>query len=139
MAGNADIYFSHIDNKGAKTVGLSNYFFNPFSVEIIGGVVQDKNGQPISGVSVQVKGTAVGTTTNERGEFRINANRTSVLVISSTGYQTREVLIQELSTGMVIVLEESFNDMEEVIVVGYGTMRRKDVTGAISSINEDEL
>lgn len=136
---NTPACFSIYKNKAEKITRSNCHLFNGILAEVITGTIQDKHGQPISGVTVQVKGTAVGTTTNERGEFRINASRNSVLIISSSGYQTREVLLKDIDGRIVVVLEESFNNMEEVIVVGYGTMRRKDVTVAIISINGEEM
>lgn len=101
---------------------------------VVRGVVVDRTNTPMAGVTILEKGTQNGTTTKEDGTFVINvSNITSHLIIRSLGYQEKQV---EVSGGeLTIMLEEDFSDLEEVVVVGYGTQKRSDLTGAISRID----
>jgi len=108
-----------------------------WSQQIITGKVTDANGAPLSGVSVTVKGGKRGTTTGPDGQFRISAPAGSVLVISNVGYADREVSVENASAN--IILEQSSRSLQEVIVTGYGTQNKKQVTGSISKISGDEI
>lgn len=102
------------------------------------GRVTTKNGTPVSGASVQVKGTSTGTTTNDNGDFSISAAKGTVLVISNVGYVNSEVKVGNENIIKVELLTVA-QDMSEVVVVGYGTQRKKDVTGAVASVNIEAL
>jgi TonB-linked SusC/RagA family outer membrane protein len=104
----------------------------------IQGRVTTKTGAPVSGASVQVKGSTVGTSTNENGDFTITASRGAVLVISNVGYVNNEIIIGNENTVKVELLTVA-QDMSEVVVIGYGTQRKRDVTGAVSSVNLEAL
>ncbi|MDD4500777.1 MAG: carboxypeptidase-like regulatory domain-containing protein, partial [Bacteroidales bacterium] len=103
----------------------------------VSGTVSDSRG-PLIGVSVKVVGTNTVSVTDRNGEFRITASPGDQLEFSYIGYQT---LVTELDQRRVldIQMEEDSLVLEEVVVVGYGTMRKSDVTGAISSIRESEI
>ncbi len=102
------------------------------------GVVVDQNGQPVAGANVIEKGTVNGTVTANDGSFRIDVkDDQSILIISVVGFKTREVAITAIGSG--IVLEKADGKLDEVIVIGYGTQRKSDVTGSITSINEKSL
>jgi TonB-dependent starch-binding outer membrane protein SusC len=98
------------------------------------GKVTDENGKPVPSVSVTIKGTSTGTTTNENGGFTISVPSGGVLVISSVGYTNKEVTIGSESS-LTIVLAASNQQLEQVIVIGYGTQKRTAVTGAISTVS----
>ncbi len=99
----------------------------------IKGRVTNPNGEPIERVSVSVKGTKIGTTTDKNGDFSINAQENSVLVFSSVGYQLHEEPIKNRSEiNISMKLEQS--DLDDIVVVGYGTQRKRDVTGSIAKI-----
>lgn len=105
----------------------------------LSGVVKDQNGQPLIGASVIEKGTANGITTDVNGNFKISVKSTaSVLLIKYIGFQTQEITVDERRS-LTITLTENPSNLDEVVVVGYGTRARKDVTGAIASINEKTL
>lgn len=106
---------------------------------VVTGKVINKQGEPFDGVSVLVKGTSVGTTTNASGAFSISAAPKSVLLFSSVGFITQEVTIGESGGSLSITLLPGENKLEEVVVVGYGTQRRRDVTGAVVSVKADEI
>lgn len=101
------------------------------------GKVQNETGGPVSGASVSVKGTNTGTTTDNSGNFSINANPGTVLVISYVGYLTQEVNVTGAELSVQLAVDA--RSMGEVIVVGYGSQRRRDVTGAVISVNEATL
>ncbi|SEK77368.1 SusC/RagA family TonB-linked outer membrane protein [Parapedobacter koreensis] len=103
------------------------------------GKVVDQNDEPISGVNINVKGTSNGTYTREDGSFEItNVPDGSTLVFSHLGYYTQEHLVESRSD-IRIQLSEDPNTLDEVVVIGYGTQKRSDLTGAISSINEKSI
>jgi TonB-linked SusC/RagA family outer membrane protein len=102
-------------------------------VAIHGKVLNAKN-QPVAGATVQEKGTHNGVNTNEQGEFKMLVeNENAVLVISSVGYATLEYALKG-NTDVTISLSEDFSKLDDVVVVGYGTAKRKEVTGAVTSV-----
>ncbi|MEZ4901980.1 MAG: SusC/RagA family TonB-linked outer membrane protein [Spirosomataceae bacterium] len=90
------------------------------------------------GVSVLVKGTTRGTSANNEGQYSINCSSNETLVFSSIGFKTKEVVVGNNST-IDIVLEEDQSTLNEVVVVGYGTQRKADLTGAVASVNLEPL
>lgn len=98
------------------------------------GIVNDENGTPLPGASVVVKGTTVGTQTDFDGNYSIEADADATLVISYIGYKTIEVAVSGQST-ITVGLEVDASQLEEVVVIGYGTQKRKDLTGAIESVS----
>jgi TonB-linked SusC/RagA family outer membrane protein len=106
----------------------------------IKGIVKNETGEPMSGVSVIVKGTSIGTTTRADGAFSIAAPVNSTLSISMIGYINKEIKVgktDQLDLGISINSDKL--EMDKVIVVGYGTRRKSDVTGSIVSINEQSI
>lgn len=103
------------------------------------GKVTDNTGKPLEGVTIQVKGTTISTETKQDGTFSINApSGKSVLVFSSIGYSLKEVPIanhNQLNLSMAV----ADNSMDQVVVIGYGTVKKRDVTGAVAGINEKEI
>lgn len=106
----------------------------------ISGKVTDQTGQPIEGVTVALKGTSVATTTDAQGRYqvRVTDDEPLLMVFSMVGYNTVEQPIANRQT-LDIILTTSISDLDEVVVVGYGTQRRSDITGAISSVNMSDL
>ncbi|MFZ4427427.1 MAG: SusC/RagA family TonB-linked outer membrane protein [Saprospiraceae bacterium] len=103
------------------------------------GVVQGADQEPLIGANVVVKGTNVGTTTDLDGAFSIELPGTSnVLVVSYTGYETQEVAITA-SNQYTVVLAESALGLEEVVVVGYGTQQKRNITGTVASIKGEDI
>ncbi len=102
------------------------------------GVVKDKSGEAVIGASVVEKGTANGTITGMEGDFTIQAPSDATLVISFVGYKEQEIKVQGRSN-LAIVLEENNELLDEVVVVGYGSMRKSDLTGAVSSLGQRDL
>ena len=104
----------------------------------ITGHVTGDSSQPLNGVAVQVKGSTRGTTTNEQGDFSIEASASDVLVISYVGYTSKEVTVGNQST-INVTLTSAGQELQQVVVVGYGTQRRSDLTGSIASVKGSEL
>ena len=102
----------------------------------ITGTVQDGKGEPLIGVSVLEAGTSNGTTTNVDGQFTISVKQGARLEISYIGYNKQTV---QARNGMSVTLQEDNQLLEEVVVVGYGTMRRKDVTSSITTVQAKDL
>ncbi len=105
---------------------------------VITGIVTAENGDPLGGVSVTIKNTTTGSTTDNNGGFTISAAPNSILVISYIGYVTQEVPVNN-QTALNIKLLQSAMPMDQVVVVGYGTQRKIDVTGATGTVKGSEL
>ena len=104
----------------------------------ITGKVTDSSGLPLPGVSVVVKGTVIGSITDSEGLFQISVpDEAKTLIFSFVGMKMQEIQIAGKSTFNVIMDEETFG-IEEVVAVGYGTMRRSDLTGSVTSVKVDE-
>ncbi|WP_158563386.1 SusC/RagA family TonB-linked outer membrane protein [Chitinophaga silvatica] len=106
---------------------------------IVKGLVTDERGQPVIGASIQIKGTSNGTVTNAVGEFSISASKGNTLIITSMGFAEKQVIVEDASKKFTVALVPAAKDMNEVVVVGYGTQKRKDITGAIVSVNDAAL
>lgn len=104
----------------------------------VSGKVINPAGLAVIGASVQVKGTQIGTFTDASGNFTINAAADATLVISSVGYATQELPLAGKTT-VTIALVASNTALEQVVVIGYGTQRKRDVTGTITQIKGEEL
>ncbi len=103
-------------------------------------------GQPLAGVSVQVQGTQQGTATNEQGEFSITVRPTDALIITAMGYQRQTINLADQNAGAngeftlnVEMLTSGGDALEEVVVVGFGTQKKVNLTGAVSTISAKEL
>jgi TonB-linked SusC/RagA family outer membrane protein len=102
---------------------------------VTGKVISGDENKPLEGVSVVLKGKNTGTTTNAQGVFSLTAGPQDILVISHSGYTPAEIAVIKVFEGVAITLNPTNDRMNEVVVVGYGTQRRKEVTGAVSSVN----
>jgi len=103
----------------------------------VSGTVVDEKGETVIGANVQVKGTTIGSITDIDGKFSFDAPQTGTLVISYVGYKTQEVALGQ-STYHIVIVEDT-ETLGEVVVIGYGTQRRSDVTGSIASVNTDAI
>ena len=104
----------------------------------ITGTVSDSN-DPLPGVNVTIKGTTTGATTNANGVFSISVpNKQAVLVFSYIGYSTQEIQVGDKNV-INVTLIESTQQIDEVVVVGYGTVRKSDLTGAVLSISNEKF
>lgn len=105
---------------------------------IVKGTVIDGSGEPLVGVSILVKGTATGVVSGLDGSFTISVRNGETLVFSYVGYIKQEKLVGK-EKNLKIVLQEDAKSLEEVVVVGYGTQKKVNLTGAVSSITAEEL
>jgi TonB-linked SusC/RagA family outer membrane protein len=104
------------------------------------GIVVDSKGEPLTGVTVLLKATTIGTTTDVNGRFSLETGSEgrAVLVFSYIGFETKEVATASAEEIRVILVESNIQ-LNEVVVVGYGTQRKRDLTGSVSSVNTKEL
>ena len=102
------------------------------------GKITDPNGAPLSGVTVSIKGKSKATTTNEEGIFTISADDNDVLVFSYVGYESLEVKVGD-RTQFNLSLVSAASSLENIVVIGYGTVKKRDLTGAVVSLKGDEL
>jgi len=103
-----------------------------------GVVLNSKTSQPLSDVNVTIKGSAIGTRTGPKGEYSINVKRGDVISFSYSGYETYDVKVTN-QTNADIPLKETASSLDEIVVIGYGTAKRKDVTGAVASISGKDI
>jgi len=102
------------------------------------GVVTDERGEAIIGANVVVKGTTTGTVTDINGDFTIEVTNESILAISYIGYSDKEVIVGN-QRNLTITLTEDSKAIDEIVVVGYGTQKKSDLTGAIVNVKMDQL
>lgn len=125
--------------------GLNSMMANPSGENMVvqqsgsfSGTVIDEYGDPLIGVNISIKGTVVGTITDLDGKFTLNASSGNILVASYVGYLTQEMTLGNNSI-ISIILKEDSKSLEEVVVIGYGTSRKKDITGSVASVKADDL
>ena len=104
----------------------------------IRGTVLDESGAPLPGVTIIIQGTTKGTVSDVDGKFSFDAEEGAVLVLSFIGFEGQTVEIGNQSE-IQITMVESHSDLDEVVVIGYGTAKKKDLTGAIASVNMEDL
>ncbi|WP_340110689.1 SusC/RagA family TonB-linked outer membrane protein [Maribellus mangrovi] len=118
-------------------IGISSVAFA--QQKTVTGRVTDSSNKPLPGVSIVVKGTAVGTVTNTEGTFNLSiSENAATLVFSYIGMKTQEIKIGAQTT-FNIVMEEDIAGLEEVVVVGYGTQKKVNLTGAVAKIDSEEM
>ena len=131
------IILTQLTRSPAKDEGAFN-FPNVVAQQSVSGTVKDAEGTPLPGASIVEKGTTNGTQTDFDGNFSISVTGSNaILVISYLGFSKQEIAIGEQTT-INVVLQQDSAKLDEVVVVGYGTQKKSDVTGAISQIKLDE-
>ena len=104
----------------------------------VSGTVTDEKGEPVIGASVVVVESKQGTITDIDGKFLVNVPKNGHLKVSYIGYETQEVAVKNGQL-LKIVLKEESTALNEVVVVGYGTMKKRDLTGAITSVKSEDV
>ncbi|MBD0279593.1 MAG: carboxypeptidase-like regulatory domain-containing protein, partial [Flavisolibacter sp.] len=105
----------------------------------VSGIVRDERGTPLPSISVQIKGTNIGTATNNEGSYTLTVPANGrTLVFSSVDMGTQEIDISNRTT-INVSMQTAQRNLEEVVVVGYGTQRRREVTGSVASISGNKL
>ena len=107
-----------------------------YAQQRVSGRVVDAGGQPVIGASVIVEGTSNGSITDANGAFSINARPGSSVVISCLGYVDAQATLRE---GMVVTLSEDAEMLDETVVIGYGTIKKRDLTGSVASVSTSDL
>ncbi|MGV3557256.1 SusC/RagA family TonB-linked outer membrane protein [Larkinella arboricola] len=119
-------------------VVLVCFTLTAFAQNAIRGRVTDERNEGIPGATITIKGTTRGTTTDAAGAFQLNASSNETLVFSYVGYTTQEVVVGS-QTNLTIRMAADTRSLEEVVVVGYGTVRKSDLTGSVSTIKADAI
>ena len=134
-----DILRSMLRNKRDISFRISNKHIALFKAQLkkISGTVLDAQKEPVIGANILIKGTANGTITDINGKFSLEATENDILQISYIGYNTQEITIKNQSV-LKIVLQEDQQALEEVVVIGYGAVKKKDLTGAVSQVKADK-
>lgn len=104
----------------------------------VSGKILDEAGESVIGASVAVEKTNVGTITDMDGNFSLNVSSDATLTISYLGYQSQKIAVKN-QTILNITLKEEISDLDEVVVVGYGTVKKRDLTGSVTSVGADKL
>lgn len=102
----------------------------------VNGHVKDANGEPIIGATVRVDGTTAGAISDLDGNFTLEAAKGSTLSVSYVGYTTAKVTV---APNVMVTLQEDTKALNEVVVIGYGTAKKEDLTGSVAAINPDEM
>lgn len=124
-----------------KTLGIYSSITDDLpsnGLKTVTGIVKNDAGELLPGASILLKGTTTGTSADVDGRFTINANEGDVLVISFIGHVTQEVVVGA-SDEIEIVLQQDVTTMEELVVIGYGTVRKKDLTGSVASLQPKDF
>jgi TonB-dependent starch-binding outer membrane protein SusC len=139
ITGNTIVVSRNIVTTDLQGAGNSAPGYTPPVLLPIKGRITNEKGEPLSSVSVMIRGTNKGTVSDENGEFSIDVpNKNATLVFSSTGYTTQEVNINN-STVINIRLLLNNLGLSEIVVVGYGTRQKRDITTSISTLGSDEI
>ena len=108
------------------------------NIDIRGVVTSAEDGEGLPGVNIQIKGTSVGTVTDVNGNYTISADPEALLIFSFIGYANKEVMINGRAI-IDLAMEQDITTIDEVVVVAYGTVKKRDLTGAVSSVKGEEL
>ncbi|MDR1682653.1 MAG: SusC/RagA family TonB-linked outer membrane protein, partial [Candidatus Symbiothrix sp.] len=112
---------------------------NAQSKTVVSGSVSDEKGELLIGVSIRQKGAIVGTISDLDGKFSLTVDAKASIVVSYVGYATQELKVSGEKQSLFIVLKEDLQLLDEVVVVGFGTQKRRDIVGAISSVSAKDL
>ena len=103
----------------------------------VSGIVTDSSGVPLPGVNVVIKGTTTGVSADFDGKYQINVENGKVLVFSYIGYEQQEITVNGIMQN--VIMNESDSELDEVVVIGYGTVRKKDLTGAVDLVTSKDF
>ena len=105
---------------------------------VVKGTVNDEAGEPIIGATVKVQGAQQGSITDFDGKFSVEAASNATLEISYVGYVTQKVKVAG-NNNLTIVMKEDAQMLNDIVVVGYGTMKKSDITGSVVSVNTEDM
>lgn len=132
--------FSHLWKPLLLFIALSGAFFTSAqaqNTQVSGTVTDAGSGEPLAGVTVRVKGTDMGTATNVQGEFHIFARQGDVLTFSYIGYTGKEITVS--SSTMNVQLNKNYSQLDQLVVVGYGQMKKSDLSSAQVTVTADDI
>ncbi|MDM1294763.1 TonB-dependent receptor plug domain-containing protein [Sphingobacterium sp. N143] len=121
-----------------KRILLKRKVLNKQQTGLVKGGVVNEKGEPLAGVSIHASGTGKTVATDASGRFSLEIYTKDILQVSYVGYQRQEVNVQ-IGKDVNITLDGGNKELEEVVVIGYGTLKKSDVTGAIASINTKDM
>src|SRR6478736_515395 len=104
----------------------------------ISGTIKNGSGEPLANVSVAVKGTTAGAASDSEGNFTIDVPANATLVFTHVGYKLQEIAVKDKTT-LNVILEQNDNELSQVVVVGYGTVKKSDLTGSVVSVKAEDL
>ncbi|MDR1720575.1 MAG: TonB-dependent receptor [Dysgonamonadaceae bacterium] len=119
-------------------LSILTFSFTALAQKNVNGIVTDPKGEPLAGVSIAEKGTSNGSISNADGKFTITVPQNAVLQFSCIGYITQEIAIGARAS-LSIIMEEDNKMLDEVIVIGYGTTTKKEITGSVSSLSSENF
>ena len=117
---------------------VSFSFVSAYAQEVITGKVTNENGEALYAATIAIEGTNTGTTTDDKGNFSLKVDSDAVLMVSYIGYVTQNIPVNG-QTSLNIRLIEDATTLDEVVVIGYGSVRKSDVTGSVSSVKAEEI
>ena len=120
--------------KQIQTLFLLFLSLGAFAQQSVSGLITDNSGTPLPGVNVIIQGTNVGVSSDFDGNYQINADNGQILVFSYIGYESVELTVN--GANQDVKMTESDSELDEVVVIGYGTVRKKDLTGAVDLVTE---
>ncbi len=120
-----------------STIAVLLFSFGVFAQNSIKGTIRSTTREPLAGATITVKGTNRSVVTDTTGNFTIDAPQGSTLLISSVGFQEKEVKVK--GNALAIDMETKANNLNEVIVTGYGSQKKESLTGAISTVTAKDL
>lgn len=122
-----------------KVSGIIEQPYTPIAIPITGKIT-NQNNEPLAGASVAEKGNNNNTITRDDGSFAINVSKANaILIVSYVGYLTKEFALNNNQTVINVVLDPADMNLSDVVVVGYGTLKRKDLTGAVGSVDSKDI
>lgn len=123
----------------AETVSAVSARMSVEQAGVVKGVICDENGETLIGASVMIKGTKRGAVTDLDGKFTLNAKPGETIVISYMGYKTQEFKAANNMRGLNVVMHPEDNTLDELVVVGYGAVKKRDLTGSVASVKAEDI
>ncbi len=138
MISNPQLASADLSSEGPNNNNQSDPVLQQQQITVTGQVTEAETGNPLPGVNIVVQGTTTGSTTDMDGNYSIEAPEDATLVYSFVGYETKTIPVDGRRE-IDVVLEQSSMQLEEVVAIGYGTAKRKDLTSSIATVSSDEI
>ncbi|MEQ9219128.1 MAG: TonB-dependent receptor [Cyclobacteriaceae bacterium] len=142
IADQVDLKFRRINESILVSENTKKRFSKPVQLVVddisISGKISDENGEPLPGATIQEKGTTNGTITDIDGNYALSVSEEATLVISFVGYEAMEIPVNGRSV-IDVSLNQDLKALDEIVVVGYGTVKKSDLTGSVSSVSSEDI